>query len=151
MIIFCGIQATGKSTFYKEHFFNTHLRISLDLLNTRNKEEKIIKTCLTLHQKIVIDNTNPTQNDRKRYIDWAKSAKYKVIGYYFQSKIQDSIARNNQRIGKEKITEKGIVGTFNRLELPDLSEGFDELYFVSLLPEKGFNIQKWEKEDKPMS
>ncbi|MCB9352743.1 MAG: ATP-binding protein, partial [Lewinellaceae bacterium] len=29
-ILFIGIQASGKSTFYKERFFNSHLRISLD-------------------------------------------------------------------------------------------------------------------------
>ncbi|MEL6944740.1 MAG: ATP-binding protein, partial [Bacteroidota bacterium] len=33
-ILFIGIQASGKSTFYKERFFNTHVRISMDLLNT---------------------------------------------------------------------------------------------------------------------
>lgn len=32
-ILFIGIQASGKSTFYKERFFNSHLRISLDLLH----------------------------------------------------------------------------------------------------------------------
>ncbi len=29
---FFGIQALGKSTYYKERFFRTHIRISLDLL-----------------------------------------------------------------------------------------------------------------------
>lgn len=41
-IIFIGIQASGKSSFYKEKFFNSHLRVSLDLLNTRNKENQIL-------------------------------------------------------------------------------------------------------------
>jgi len=44
-IIFIGIQASGKSTFYKERFFNTHVRISLDLLNTRNKENHFFDKC----------------------------------------------------------------------------------------------------------
>jgi len=43
-IIFCGIQATGKTTFFKERFFKTHMRISLDQLNTRNKELRFIET-----------------------------------------------------------------------------------------------------------
>jgi transcriptional regulator with XRE-family HTH domain len=34
-IIFVGIQASGKSTFYRERFFDTHLRINLDMLKTR--------------------------------------------------------------------------------------------------------------------
>lgn len=43
MIIFTGIPASGKSSFYKELFFNSHLRISMDLLNTRNKENKLMQ------------------------------------------------------------------------------------------------------------
>ncbi|MEN3294973.1 MAG: hypothetical protein V7642_4226, partial [Burkholderiales bacterium] len=38
MLLFIGIQASGKSTFYKERFFDTHVRISMDLLRTRNRE-----------------------------------------------------------------------------------------------------------------
>jgi predicted kinase len=33
-VIFTGLQATGKSSFFKERFFSTHVRISLDLLRT---------------------------------------------------------------------------------------------------------------------
>ncbi|MFN8578481.1 MAG: hypothetical protein U0354_16755 [Candidatus Sericytochromatia bacterium] len=36
-IVFIGAQGSGKSTFYKDKFFNTHMRISLDLLNTSEK------------------------------------------------------------------------------------------------------------------
>ena len=74
-ILFIGIQGTGKSSFYKERFFNTHLRISLDLLNTRNKEDGLIDFALKYQQRVVIDNTNPTQKDRKKYIDRFKEKK----------------------------------------------------------------------------
>ena len=43
VIIFCGIQASGKTTFYKDFFLKSHIRISLDQLRTRNKEEKFIQ------------------------------------------------------------------------------------------------------------
>lgn len=146
MIIFCGIQAAGKSTFYKERFFNSHVRISLDLLNTRNKELIFLKTCLQLQQRIVIDNTNPTKLERKKYIELARQYNYQVTGYFFQSKIKESIERNNQREGKEKINEKGIAATSNKLEIPSPEEGFDTLYFVSINPEGGFSIQNWQYE-----
>ncbi|HEV7348839.1 hypothetical protein [Telluribacter sp.] len=45
-IIFCGLQATGKTTFYRDHFLKTHIRISLDMLNTRNKETQFMEVCL---------------------------------------------------------------------------------------------------------
>ena len=33
-IIFVGLPGSGKSSFYKERFFDSHVRISLDLLKT---------------------------------------------------------------------------------------------------------------------
>jgi len=108
-IIFCGIQATGKTTFFKEMFFLTHIRISLDQLNIRNKERKFIETCVVTRQPFVVDNTNPTKEDRGKYISVAKANKFKVIGYYFQSNLYESISRNNQRSGKECIPEMMVL------------------------------------------
>jgi len=144
-VIFCGIQATGKTTFFKERFFKTHIRISLDQLNTRNKELKFIETCFLTFQPFVIDNTNPTVEERAKYIAVAKAKKFKVIGYYFQSKITDAIARNSQRLGKENIPEIGIKGTFKRLTLPQMNEGFDELYYVTAENDV-FSVNKWDNE-----
>jgi predicted kinase len=144
-VIFCGIQATGKTTFFKEKFFKTHMRISLDQLNTRNKELKFIETCLLTQHPFVIDNTNPSMEERAIYIAIAKANKFKVIGYYFQSKLADALSRNSQRIGKENIPEIGIKGTFKRLMLPTMEEGFDELYYISAENNK-FIIKEWSDE-----
>ena len=146
MIIFCGIQATGKSSFYKENFFNSHVRVSLDLLNTRRKEDALLNTCLEIQQKMVIDNTNPTLQERTKYIHLGKLNKYKIIGYFFQSKLKESIARNNLREGKARIDKRGIIAASNKLEIPSYAEGFDELYFVSLISPNGFLIQNWKDE-----
>ena len=144
-IIFCGIQATGKSTFYKAHFFKTHVRISLDLLKTRNRETRFLATCLETSQAFVIDNTNPTKEERAKYIELAKSKKYKVIGYYFQSKISDSLYRNSLREGKENIPEVGVKATFSKLEKPAIEEGFDELFYIEI-SENTFIIKEWTNE-----
>jgi len=144
-IIFCGIQATGKTTFFKERFFRSHIRISLDLLNTRNKELRFIETCINTSQPFVIDNTNPSLEERAKYITIAKANKFKVIGYYFQSKLVEAITRNNQRSGKEKIPEIGIKGTFKKLSLPSINEGFDELYYVTA-ENNEFTIKPWSDE-----
>ena len=144
-IIFIGIQATGKSTFYKNNFFNTHVRISLDLLNTRNREFQILDKCLELQQRVVIDNTNPTSIEREKYIDKFFKSKYKIIGYYFQSKIEESLDRNRGRIGKDKISEIGILSTHKKMELPTQNEGFDELYYVELI-NNNFFVKKWDNE-----
>ena len=54
-----------------------------------------------------------------------------MIGYFMQSRLQECIARNDRREGKEKIPAKAVAMTSNRLEMPSSSEGFDELYFVA--------------------
>ena len=41
-IIFTGIQASGKSTFFKQHFRSGFVHINLDTLHTRNKEAAIL-------------------------------------------------------------------------------------------------------------
>jgi len=144
-IIFCGIQATGKSTFYVERFFNSHVRISLDLLCTRYRENLFLHACLESQQPFVIDNTNVTKAERAKYVTHAKTAKYQVICYYFQSKIADALERNAKRIGKTKIPVPGVKGTFNRLEIPTIDEGFDQMYYVEIT-NMGFQVNGWQDE-----
>ena len=68
-VLLIGIQASGKSTFYKEKFFNTHVRISNDLLKTKNREKLLLEYCINTQMPFVIDNTNSTKEVRKNYID----------------------------------------------------------------------------------
>lgn len=145
-IIFIGIQATGKSTFYKDIFFRTHLRINLDMLKTRNREDILLEACVKAKQPFVIDNTNSSVMDRKKYIDIAKAAGFKVIGYYFQSSIGEAILRNEKRVGKEHIPLAGIKSTHSKLQLPDKDEGFDELYYVRISEENNFIVEEWKYE-----
>jgi predicted kinase len=141
-IIFCGIQASGKSTFYKEYFFNTHMRISMDLLRTRNREMLFLEACLRSQMRFVVDNTNPTAAERQKYIKMASEARYEVVGYFFESTAQDAVARNSERSGRFLIPEKGIYGTHKRLEQPELTEGFDLLYHVRLQPDGAYMVQQ---------
>jgi len=144
-IIFIGIQATGKSSFYKQYFSDTHLRINLDMLKTRHREDIILKACLSAKQPFVVDNTNPTIANRQKYITLAKAAKFKLIGYYFQSKLKEAIKRNNTRTGKSCIPEKGIRATYAKLQRPSFSEGFDALYYVTINGDNTFTIKEWSK------
>lgn len=142
-VIFVGIQASGKSTFYSQHFFLTHLCINLDMLKTRHREKRLLETCLEISQSFVVDNTNPTIEDRKHYIEPAKNRGFQIMGYYFESKIADSIQRNQNRQPKQQVPEKEIRNTHTRLVIPKYTEGFDELYYVRLLPDKEFAVERW--------
>lgn len=127
--IMMGIQGSGKSTFCS-HYLEDVVRINLDTLHTRNKEALLIADCHNKGCDYVIDNTNPTLEDRAKYIKAAKNAGYYVVGYFMQSRLQECIKRNDQRDGKERIPAKAIAMTSNKLEMPSRTEGFDELYFV---------------------
>ena len=141
-IIFIGIPASGKSTFYRQNFEDEFVHINLDILHTRNNEKALIEKCLLEGKSFVVDNTNPTKENRQRYIPAAKSAGYRVEGYFFQSVLQDCIKRNSRRKGKAKIPDTAVASISNKLEMPDKSEGFDEIYFVSI-DEKGFKKERW--------
>lgn len=145
-VIFTGIQASGKSSFYIEHFFKSHVRINLDQIKTRNRERRLLEVCLETGQPVVIDNTNPAVEDRARYIKLFKEYGFKVIGYYFESKIEQAKERNSKRTGKEAIPLPGLLSTYRRLVIPSLEEGYDELYYVSMDGEGGFKIDEWQKE-----
>ncbi|MHC4457096.1 MAG: AAA family ATPase [Planctomycetota bacterium] len=144
-IIFICIQASGKSTFYFEKMSKSHLRLNLDMLKTRYRESILLNACIKAKQPVVIDNTNATRDDRERYIGKLKQNQFKVIGYYFKSSIEECLHRDKMRKGKEKIPEIGIKSTYNILELPGYSEGFDELYYISI-GEDGFTVEGWKNE-----
>ena len=145
-VIFIGIQASGKSTMYYRSFKDTHVRISLDLLHTRNKECLLLQECIGHKHSFVVDNTNPSRAERAAYIIPARENGYKIIGYYFRSVIAESIERNRQSNCKENIPEGGIISTAKRLEKPSYCEGYDELYYVMISRQGDFITNRWKEE-----
>ena len=139
-VIFVGVQGSGKSTFYREKFFDTHVRINLDMLRTRQREQLLFAACLDAHQPLVIDNTNPLPTDRQRYIAAARAAGFRVIAYFFDTPLKDALRRNHQRAGKQKVPIPAVAGTFRKLQQPTLAEGFDAIFRVSVSPDGSFVV-----------
>lgn len=145
-IIFVGLQGSGKSSFYKQRFFRTHLRINLDMLKTRHREDMLLRACIEMQQRFVVDNTNPTIEQRAKYIRLSRSAGFRVIGYYFQSKVDDCLQRNERRLEGERVPVKAILGTYKQLQIPTLGEGFDALYYVKIAETGEFVVEEWQDE-----
>lgn len=145
-IIFCGVQGSGKTTFFRTRFFETHVRISLDMLRTRNREDIFLRACIEAKQPFVIDNTNPTVEERAKYILAAKAGRFRVIGYYFESKVEDVLRRNESRPEPQRVPRAAILGTYKRLRVPTLAEGFDELHYVRINETGEFTIEAWRDE-----
>jgi predicted kinase len=139
-VILVGIQGSGKTSFFRERFFETHVRISLDMLRTRHRESLLVNACLAAKQPFVIDNTNVLVRDRARYVPAARQAGFRAHAYLFETSLADAIRRNNQRSGKGKIPVPAIAGTLKKLEPPSLAEGFDAIYTVTISPEGKFMV-----------
>lgn len=141
MIVFIGIQASGKTTFY-QRFFACHglAHINLDTLHSRHKEAMAIRACLDNRTSFVVDNTNPQISDRKRYISLAKAHRYEIIGIFFQSRVKDCIERNEKR--ERCVPRLAIPSTSNKLQMPSYGEGFDQLFFARIA-KNGFEITIW--------
>jgi predicted kinase len=137
-VLLIGIQGSGKSTFYRERFFETHLRVSQDLLRTRNREQRILEVCLQTNMPFVVDKTNVTAEERGRYIEAARAAGFRVVGYFFEPDPKGAFERNKART--RPVPAAGLFGTLKRLQEPRLEEGFDRLYRVSVAPEGAFRV-----------
>ena len=145
-VIFIGLQASGKSTFYMRRFFRTHVRINRDMLKMEHREQLLLDACLAGKQPFVIDKVNAAAPDRATYIQAAKAVGFQVVGYYFQSKLDDCLARNAARPEAERVPDMAIMGTYKRLQLPSLAEGFDRLYYVRSTGDGDFVVEEWHDE-----
>lgn len=143
LILFIGIPATGKSSFFRERFCRSHVRINLDMLKTRHREQLLVEACLAGKTALVVDNTNLTRNERERYIAPARAAGFRVVGYFFESRVADAGRRNALRDELDRVPDKAIPGCSGRLELPNYDEGFDELFFVRLVDGGQFIVEDW--------
>ena len=131
-VILVGVQGAGKSTFYRERFFDTHVRINLDMLRTRNRERQLLNACLDAGQSFVVDNTNPKAVDRAKYVEAARAKGFRVVAYFFDVPLRDAMQRNNQRKLRQKIPPVAVAGTHKKLERPSKDEGFDQVFTVQV-------------------
>ncbi len=130
IIIYCGLQGAGKSSYYKHHQVDSHLRLNFDMLRTRHREQLLLEAAIKSKTKLVIDNTNPTRQQRLRYIKPALAAHYKLICYWFCTPFEVAAARNELRSGKDKVPEVGLASVARQFEFPSFAEGYDEIYQI---------------------
>jgi predicted kinase len=150
LVVFIGLQAAGKSSFYRNRFAGSHDLVSKDRFpNNRHparRQRRLIEEALGAGRSIVVDNTNPKVEDRAELIALAHSFGAVVIGYYFESRLADCLGRNRLREGKSRVPDLALYATRKRLCRPSFAEGFDRLHYVRLLADGLFEIQEWRKE-----
>lgn len=78
VVLLIGLQAGGKTTFYRRRFAATHAHVSKDLMprSVRHKEERVLRelaTHLGAGRSVVVDNTQPSRAERAGVIHVACS------------------------------------------------------------------------------
>lgn len=148
VVVLVGLQASGKSTFFRQRFADTHLHVSKDLMrNVRRKEVRqhaLIESALARGASVVVDNTNPSVEERQRIITLARSFHARVVGYWFPPDVPTMLARNAAREGRERVPDVGFFATLKRLVPPRPEEGFDQLFVVRARTEGLFDVEPWQ-------
>jgi predicted kinase len=133
-VVLCGVQGSGKTTLYRDRFRRTHAHVSLDVVGTRPREAELVRACLDNGQPFVVDNTNPTPADRARYVEPARAAGFRVIGYLVEAEAATAFARAG-------IPPARVAATARALQRPTPEEGFDELWHATAAAEGGWRIE----------
>jgi bifunctional polynucleotide phosphatase/kinase len=143
VIIMVGIQGAGKSLLSKwiqqQNAFMIYDIISRDEEGTMkkclNKMEKLIQA----EHNIIIDNTNPTKQSRKPYIEIAKKYGYDVKIINFTRLFDDyNMAQHNNyyrhcKFGIRMIPNVAIYKFLKEYEEPEYEEGLDDIISISYM------------------
>lgn len=136
LVVFAGLQASGKSTFFRERFAATHEHVSKDLFpnnkDRSGRQARLIEAALSAGSPVVVDNTNPALEDRRAIVELGREHGARIVGYYFESGTRLCVERNRRREGKARVPDVAIYVTASRLVPPSYSEGFDELFRVRM-------------------
>lgn len=155
IILLAGLYGSGKTEFASQYFSGrgrnrisrSEIRKSIhDMSNFGEKwdaknfnetddtlvkhiERKIIEHYIHNKRKILLINTFVTKKSRKTYIESAKASKRSIGIVYLNSPLRTCIEQN-ERFGKGVPTT--VINTlYPRVELPEKSEGFNEIEIIT--------------------
>jgi predicted kinase len=152
VVILIGLQAAGKTTFYRQALAATHDHVSKDAFpNARRpqaRQMRMIEAALDAGRDVAVDNTNPSVQEWRPIIEAARVHGARVVGYWFPPDVAVSQARNAVRPGKTRVPDVGLYATLKRLRRPRAADGFDTLFAVRADGRGGFDVRPMDGEDE---
>lgn len=135
-IIFCGLAASGKSSFYRYHLEeHGNVYINLDTLKSATKCMSMAKKCFATKENCVIDNTNVDKASRAKWIDLCKKSNVIPIVLYFKLPLKHIFHNNKYRKLTNRTTVSDVViYTQNKKFEPPSLEECPSLYEVNFVP-----------------
>ncbi|MEU8118477.1 ATP-binding protein [Spirillospora sp. NPDC049024] len=150
LVILVGLQASGKTTFYRQRLAATHVHVSKDLFpkSARRKQARqlrLIAEALESGRCVAVDNTNPSPEEWEPLVALGRRHGARVTAYWFPPDIAASRDRNAARPPVIQVPDVGIHATLKRLRRPRPSDGFDEVCSVGHDGAGGFVVTRPEE------
>jgi predicted kinase len=146
-----GLQASGKTTFYRQVLAGTHVLVSKDAFpNARHRQSRqlrLIDEALAAGHDAAVDNTNPSPSQWQPLIEVGRRHGALVVGYWFAPDLAASLTRNATREGRARVPDVGLYDTVKRLRRPGRDDGFDRLFEVRFDGSGGFFVEPLSPED----
>ncbi len=144
-VVLVGLQASGKTTFFRQRFASSFEHISKDNFPSARRRDlrqaALIDDALARGRSVVVDNTTATPADRQPVIALARARGARIVCYYFDTDRRGALGRNRRREGKARVPDVAILATAKRLVPPSFAEGFDEIFVVRLTDAGGFDVR----------
>ena len=134
LVVMVGVQGSGKSTLVQGRLAATHEVVSKDHWpNARRREQRqqrVVREFLMAGKAVVVDNTNPSSEDRAPLVDIARELGVPVRAIFVDTPQAVALARNRARAGRALVPDAGFFATLRRLIPPTTAEGFDSVEVV---------------------
>lgn len=92
-------------------------------------EKRIAEHFLHLKKKILVINTFVTKKSRHSWVETARQAKKTVGAIFLNRPLEQCLERNKQ--GGSLVPQEVVYALSHKIELPDKSEGFDEVLILT--------------------
>ena len=110
------------------------------------RQQRLIAEALAAGKSVVVDNTNPSVEERAgHHRDGARRRERASVGYFFESPLDECAVRNQARPDEARVPDVGLFATAKRFVRPSLREGFDEILTVRTLPDLRFEIGPYQE------
>ena len=135
LVVMVGLQGSGKSTWVARHLAGTHAVVSKDHWpNARRKQgrqSRVVAEHLAAGRSVVVDNTNPSLEDRAALLALAAEAGATVRAVWLDVPLETCLERNDRRQGRARVPVQGVLGTRARFVPPTVAEGFGRVDVVA--------------------
>ena len=135
MVILVASPASGKSTFAKEYYPN-YVYVNQDTLGTRKKCLKLTEESLKNKKSVIIDNTNPSNVERKEFIELANkyNAKVKIIEMLTDALLSKHLDAYRAKTTDKQMLPDVVFNVFKKRYVKPTTDECSEILTIPFIP-----------------